>query len=293
VTPNPKIFVSQQVTCKPSTLDLPQISLQRARGRRHFKSGQVRNQGLEWTADGIPFQPNDQRQWHLWPWILLARANMVASDILITYLIECVSDARSESGALLTSAKTVRRFPPHILLVLQVFEMKIGHGWVLLVVVTLCSCTSSVLGKLAVRIVFNRGQTESHKWCSASDWTKVQIALDVAAQRRRLGASAHVSRQLTFCAAICQFFAPRTCYLSGTGCRNRRALSLESTPNEASLLPAEPDDTMDTHRHLFADHECAEKKNRLVNGLNSVQNNVDQTCRNLIISQHDLTCYDV
>jgi hypothetical protein len=167
--------------------------------------------------------------------------------------------------------------------------MRIFVGTVILV---LAMCTSGVLGGFGVRIVFNRGETESQKWCSAADWTKVQIALDTAAARRRLGAaSAHTARQLGFCATICQYFKPKTCYLSGTGCRNRRALH-ESTSGEAPLLAEQLDGEVDT-RHLYADNECAEKKNRLVNGLNSIQNNVDQTCRNLITSQHDLSCYDV
>jgi hypothetical protein len=164
--------------------------------------------------------------------------------------------------------------------------MKIFFGTVLLF---LAMCTSGVLGALGVRIVFNQGQTESHKWCSASDWTKVQIALDAA--RRRLGASAHTARELNYCSSVCQYFAPRTCFLSGTGCRNRRALQ-ESTTDEAPLLSEQPEDAMGS-RHLYTDSECAEKKNRLVNGMNGIQNDVDQTCRSLITSQHDLTCYEV
>jgi hypothetical protein len=177
--------------------------------------------------------------------------------------------------------------------------MKMLLGTLLLI---LTLCTHSVLVGLGVRIVFNRGQTESQKWCSATDWLKVCIALDAAAARRRqqqraLGSVSSAStgqkaRHLTFCDTICRFFKPKTCYLSGTGCRNRRALT-ESVDFEATMLADEQRyDTMDA-RHLYADHECAEKKNRLVNGLNSIQNNVAQTCRNLITSQHDLTCYDV
>jgi hypothetical protein len=146
--------------------------------------------------------------------------------------------------------------------------------------------TSGVLGDLGVRIVFNQGQTASNKWCSDSDWDQVQIALDDAMGRRRLGASAHATRQLTYCSSVCQYFAPKTCYLSGTGCRNRRALQ------KAHLLSQQLEGAVDT-RHLYADNECAEKKNRIVNGLNGIQNDVAQTCRNLITSQHDLTCYDV
>jgi hypothetical protein len=155
----------------------------------------------------------------------------------------------------------------------------------------LAMCTCGFLGGLGVRIVFNQGRTESNKWCSASDWTKVQIALDAAAARRRLGASAHTARQLGYCDDVCQSFPPRTCYLSGTGCRNRRALQKSAT-DEATLLSEQPEGAEGT-RHLYADNECAEKKNRLVNGLNGIQNDVDQTCRNLITSQHDLSCYDV
>jgi hypothetical protein len=166
--------------------------------------------------------------------------------------------------------------------------MKIFVGNVFLI---LAMCTSYVRGDLGVRIVFNQGQTSSNKWCSDDDWEQVQIALDDAMARRRLGASAHATRQLATCSSVCQYFAPKTCYLSGTGCRNRRVLQ-ESTTDEAPQLAEQPDGEMDT-RHLYEDYECAEKKNSLVNGLNGIQNDVDQTCRNLITSQHSLSCYDV
>jgi hypothetical protein len=81
---------------------------------------------------------------------------------------------------------------------------------------------------LAVRVVFSNGMITSSIYCTAAEWVEVQDAIDIGctsgASGRDDGDDTHHSRQLTNCQAVCASFPPGLCYLSGTGCHNRRTL---------------------------------------------------------------------
>jgi hypothetical protein len=164
------------------------------------------------------------------------------------------------------------------------------------ILVIFLATMGSTMAGMGVRVVFNRGIPDPNKWCSAGDWSKVQMILDGAMGGRRLGDTQRHSRQLqgAFCQSVCRSFPPGLCYLSGTGCRYRRAL--EDPASDQAPLLAEPDAELTedpSSRHLYADSLCKEKKKSIVKILDTIQTAVAQTCRNLITSEHDLACYDV
>jgi hypothetical protein len=162
------------------------------------------------------------------------------------------------------------------------------------VLVVFLAVMGSAMAGMGVRVVFNKGTPDPNKWCSTSDWSKVQMLLDNAMGGRRLGGTQQHSRQLTYCQTICSRFPPGLCYLSGTGCRGRRTLG-DPAADQAPLL-AEPDVELTedrSSRHLYADSLCTEKKKAILIVLNTNQTTVAKTCRNLMTSQYDLACFDV
>jgi hypothetical protein len=153
-----------------------------------------------------------------------------------------------------------------------------------------------VMGTLAVRIIFNRGSTESSKFCPETDWDMVEIAADKgAARRRRLGQTTHARQLQTYCQTVCANMRPGTCYLSGTGCRNRRRALAES----ATMDPADPVEQVNTSssppsRQLFTVAACEAKKVRVLAELAAITPKVGPSCRALILNvTPELTCFDV
>jgi hypothetical protein len=163
------------------------------------------------------------------------------------------------------------------------------------VLVIFLAAMGSAKAGMGVRVVFNRGIADPNKRCSASDWSKVQMVLDsAAAGRRRLGSTHNHSRQLGYCQDVCRSFPPNLCYLSGTGCRNRRDLEDEASDQSPLLVEPNSQLTQDPpSRQLYMEMMCTEKKKAIGMILNTIQSMVAQTCRNLITSQHDMACYDV
>jgi hypothetical protein len=155
----------------------------------------------------------------------------------------------------------------------------------------LATHASGVMGILAVRIVFNKGTPEATKYCTLGDWEEVEDAADMGAGRRRLGQTSS-SRQLqgAYCQSVCSNFPPGLCYLSGTGCRYRRALKSETTDQDA---PAEQvTESSPPGRQLFTAAACDLKKKNVMAQLTAIATEVGPTCRNLI-KLTELTCLEV
>jgi hypothetical protein len=147
---------------------------------------------------------------------------------------------------------------------------------------------------LAVRVVFNQGVIVPSIFCSAGEWDQVEAAMDKGCLAgRRLGETTH-SRKLTNCQTVCSSFPPGMCYLSGTGCRNRRRELQEPALDEVLPL-AEPEAELPApSRQLFTESACSSKNNRIAQELAVIQNKVGPVCRVLIMNTpRDFTCYDV
>jgi hypothetical protein len=155
----------------------------------------------------------------------------------------------------------------------------------------LATHASGVMGILAVRIVFNKGTPEATKYCTLGDWEEVEAAADKGAGRRRLGQTSS-SRQLqgAYCQSVCSNFPPGLCYLSGTGCRYRRALKSETTDQDAPV--EQVTESSPPGRQLFTVAACDLKKKNVMTQLAATASKVGPTCQNLI-KFTDLTCVEV
>jgi hypothetical protein len=144
---------------------------------------------------------------------------------------------------------------------------------------------------IAVRVVFNQGMVASNMYCSETEWDVVEAAMDRGCLvGRRLGESTH-SRQLTNCQTICAAYPPGLCYLSGTGCRNRR--ELEEPASDEALVLADPKAELPPHSRQLVG-TCSSKKESIADELDDIQYKVGPACRLLIMkTPRDMTCYDV
>jgi hypothetical protein len=166
--------------------------------------------------------------------------------------------------------------------------MKLFVYSILFVVATL----QSVNAAIAVRVVFHKGLTAAGITCTPTEWDKLEAAMDKGCLAgRRLGETTH-SRRLNYCQTICKDFPPGMCYLSGTGCRNRRTLQ-EPASDEALPSLAEPETELPT-RSLQWEGACSSKKKRIGQELTAVQNSVGPMCKTMISAiPPEYTCYDV
>jgi hypothetical protein len=151
---------------------------------------------------------------------------------------------------------------------------------------------SGVMGTLAVRIVFNRGANDPSKFCSPTDWDMVEGAADKGAARRRLGQTSSRQLQGAYCHSVCSYFPPGLCYLSGTGCRYRRALESETTDQDAPV--EQVTESSPAGRQLFTVAACDIKKTRVLEELAAIATKVGPSCQALISSKvPELMCFDV
>jgi hypothetical protein len=148
------------------------------------------------------------------------------------------------------------------------------------------------MGILAVRIVFNRGTNDPSKFCSPADWDAVKSAADKGATRRRLSQTSSRQLQGAYFHSICSSFPPGLCYLSGTGCRYRRAAESETTDQYAPVEQVTESSPPD--RQLFTVTACDIKKQRVMAQLTAIAPRVGPSCQALISSKApELVCFDV